>query len=118
MDDPGRTTRLLRRMADGDPSAADQLFGVLYDELHALAERLMAGERGEHTLQATALIHEAWLRLAGGATVPFADRGHFLRVAARAMRRVLVDHARTRGRAKRGGGRSPLPLDEALAHFE
>jgi len=118
MPDPGRTTRLLRRLTDGDAQAGDELFGLVYGELHRIAEKLMAGERPDHTLQATALIHEAWLRLAGGTQVPVKDRAHFLRLAARAMRHVLVDHARGRGREKRGGGRVPLPLDEAVAHFE
>ncbi|MDH3591031.1 MAG: ECF-type sigma factor [Planctomycetota bacterium] len=118
MSDPGHTTRLLRRLTDGDAKAADELFTLVYEELHSVAERLMAGERSDHTLQATALIHEAWMRLLGGAAVSATDRTHFLRLAARAMRHVLVDHARGRGRAKRGGGVKPLPLDEAVAHFE
>jgi RNA polymerase sigma factor (TIGR02999 family) len=118
MADPGRTTRLLRRMTEGDAGASDELFTLVYGELHDVAERLMAGERPDHTLQATALIHEAWLRLTGGSPVDVKDRAHFLRLAARAMRHVLVDHARGRGRDKRGGGAPVLPLDEALAHFE
>jgi RNA polymerase sigma factor (TIGR02999 family) len=118
MSDPGVTTRLLRRMIDGDASAATELLPLVYRELHVIAERLMAGERREHTLQPTALIHEAWLRLMGGADLSYEDRGHFLRVAARAMRRVLVDHARARKTAKRGEGRAPVPLPEALAGWE
>ena len=119
MSDPGgHTTRLLRRLTGGDAQAGDELFSLVYGELRDVAARLMAGERADHTLQATALIHEAWFRLSGGETVDVQDRSHFLRLAARAMRHVLVDHARGRGRAKRGGGVKPLPLEEAVAHFE
>jgi RNA polymerase sigma-70 factor, ECF subfamily len=112
--DPAATTKLLRRMAAGDGAAAEQLLPLVYQELHRLARRLMGGERTSHTLQATALLHEAWLRLAepGG---DYADRDHFLRVAARAMRHVLVDHARARAAQKRGSGQR-LDLDtQALA---
>ena len=101
-------------MAAGDLDAAEQLLPIVYQELHQLARRLMGNERASHTLQATALLHEAWLRLAepGG---DYADRGHFLRVAARAMRHVLVDHARARAAHKRGNGLR-VDLDaEALA---
>lgn len=111
--DPTVTTRLLRGMAEGDPDAADQLLPIVYQELHRLARRLMGRERASHTLQATALLHEAWLRLAEPGT-DYRDRGHFLRVAARAMRHVLVDHARARGAHKRGNGQR-VDLDaEAL----
>ena len=97
------TTRLLRAIAEGDASAADRLLPRVYDELRRLAGRLMDGERAGHTLQATALLHEAFLRLsAPGAS--FVDRGHFLGVAATAMRRVLIDPARARAAHKRGGG--------------
>ncbi len=101
-------------MAAGDLDAAEQLLPIVYQELHQLARRLMGNERASHTLQATALLHEAWLRLAepGG---DYVDRGHFLRVAARAMRHVLVDHARARAAHKRGNGLR-VDLDaEALA---
>jgi RNA polymerase sigma factor (TIGR02999 family) len=131
--DPAATTRLLRAMAAGDGAAADQLLPLVYQELHRLAQRLMGSERRDHTLQATALLHEAWLRLAepGG---DYADRNHFLRVAARAMRHVLVDHARARLAQKRGAGRradldadalatptdpaSLLAVDETLARLQ
>ena len=115
---PGATARLLRRMVDGDPAAAAELLPIVYRELHVVAERLMAGERRAHTLQPTALIHEAWLRLMGGADLEFEDRGHFLRIAAREMRRVLVDHARGRNAAKRGAGRGRAPLSAALAWWD
>ena len=112
--DQAVTKRLLRSMAAGDLDAAEQLLPIVYQELHQLARRLMGNERASHTLQATALLHEAWLRLAepGG---DYVDRGHFLRVAARAMRHVLVDHARARAAHKRGNGLR-VDLDaEALA---
>lgn len=127
------TTRLLRAVGAGDPEAADRLLPLVYDELRLLAGRLMHGERAGHTLQATALLHEAFLRLVEpGAS--FVDRGHFLGVAATAMRRVLIDHARARAAQKRGGGRrvdldaealcaaddptSLLAVDEALARLQ
>ena len=84
---------------------------MVYDELHGMAERFMADQRGGHTLQATALVNEAWMRMARGA-VP-EGRGHFLGLAATAMRSILVDHARRRGAVKRGGGERPLPLEAA-----
>lgn len=111
--DQAVTKRLLRSMAAGDLDAAEQLLPIVYQELHRLARRLMGRERAGHTLQATALLHEAWLRLAEPGT-DYADRGHFLRVAARAMRHVLVDHARARAAHKRGHGQR-IDLDaEAL----
>ncbi len=113
-----QTTQLLVRMAGGDARAATELLPILYDELHGLARRLMSDERRNHTLQPTALLHEAWLRLAGTASEGYVDRTHFLRVAARAMRQVLVDHARTKRAAKRGGGRVEARLDDALAYWE
>jgi RNA polymerase sigma factor (TIGR02999 family) len=112
------TTLLLKRMASGDSGAADELFPMLYGELHSLARGYMAGERRHHTLQPTALIHEAWLRLFGPDPQPYQNRGHFVGVAARAMRRVLIDHARKRGAEKRGGEAERLPLDVALDLFE
>jgi len=87
---------------------------LVYEELRRLAQIQMRGERSDHTLQTTALVHEAYLRLCG-ADVAWQGRVHFLAVAATVMRRVLVDHARSRDRAKRGGGADRVPLDEALA---
>lgn len=107
-------THLLASWRAGDERARDQLIPVLYDELHRLAERSLRGERPNHTLQATALVHEAYLRLVG-ADVPWEDRAHFLAVAARVMRRILVDYARSRGRHKRGGDFARVTLDESLA---
>jgi len=105
-------TRLLDRWRRGDEAAAGELMPVVYAELHRLAEGAMRGERGDHTLQATALVHEAYLRLAAGATPDWRDRRHFYAVAARTMRRVLVDHARRLGAARRGGGVAPVSLGE------
>ncbi|MCB9878253.1 MAG: sigma-70 family RNA polymerase sigma factor [Planctomycetes bacterium] len=115
--DPTATRRLLRAVSAGEAGAAEQLFPLVYDELRRLAGRLMGSERQDHTLQATALVNEAYLRLvAPGAD--YQDRGHFLRTAARAMRHVLVDHARARGAQKRAGGhRADIDAD-SLAAFD
>jgi RNA polymerase sigma factor (TIGR02999 family) len=110
----GDVTGLLTEWRRGDASALERLIPLIYDELHALARRQMSGERPDHTLQTTALLHEAYLRLCG-ADVTWEGRAHFLAVAAQTMRRVLVDHARARARAKRGGGEVPVTLDDALA---
>lgn len=107
-------TALLSSWRAGDEAARDRLIPLLYGELHRLAERSLRGERRDHTLQPTALVNEAYLRLVG-AEVPWEDRAHFLAVAARVMRRILVDHARARGREKRGAGRAQVTLDEAVA---
>jgi RNA polymerase sigma-70 factor (ECF subfamily) len=87
---------------------------LVYGELRRLAARSLEGERKDHTLQPTALVHEAFLRLAGGAVPRWQDRVHFFAVAAQVMRRLLVDHARARRTEKRGGGARPLPLEAAL----
>ena len=113
-------TLLLDAAAAGDRRAAQELLPLVYDQLHALARQRMADERAGHTLQATALVHEAYLRLVGPsapAAQPWSGRGHFYKAAAEAMRRILVEHARARGRDKRGGGRGRVPLD-ALASVE
>ena len=96
-----------------DSSArAEKLLPLVYDQLRAIAQRAMAGERPGHTLQATAVVHEAFLKLVGEREIPWAGKGHFYAAAAEAMRRVLLDHAKTRGRIKRGGGRMPLALTD------
>ena len=101
--------------ADGTKrDSIDQVLPAVYDELRALAERSLRHERGDHTLQATALVHEAYLRLAKRSDVPWEDRAHFSALAAQAIRRILVDHARHRRRAKRGGQRNKLPLDAVV----
>jgi RNA polymerase sigma-70 factor (ECF subfamily) len=106
-------TRLLRELSSGDKQAFDALMPVVYDQLRKLAARCLVSERQGHTLAATALVHEAYLRLVGS-DVAFEDRVHFYAVAARVMRRILVDHAKTNNRQKRGGGVDRMPLDEAL----
>ena len=109
----GEVSQLLIAWKSGDGSALQRLLPLVYDELHALASRHLRGERPDHTLQTTALIHEAYLRLVG-ADVAWEGRGHFLAVAAQTMRRILVDHARRMGRAKRGAQR-PITLEEGFA---
>jgi RNA polymerase sigma factor (TIGR02999 family) len=111
-------TRLLARMGGGDSSARDELLRVLYRELHELAERSMRHERPDHTLQPTALVHEAWMRLTDSTATPtWESRAHFLGVAARAMRNVLVDHARRRAADKRGANVARIELDDTLASY-
>jgi RNA polymerase sigma factor (TIGR02999 family) len=105
-------TRLLDAAAAGDRTAAAELLPLVYDELRKLAAARMAAESPAHTLDATALVHEAYLRLTGGRS--FQSRGHFVAAAAEAMRRILVDHARRRNALKRGGGRRAGPADEAV----
>jgi RNA polymerase sigma factor (TIGR02999 family) len=106
-------TGLLLAWRQGDPAALPRLMPLIYGELRRLAARFMAAERSDHTLEPTALVHEAYLRLAGGSTPSWQDRAHFFAVAAQLMRRLLVDHARARRRAKRGSGARVLPLDAA-----
>lgn len=112
---PERTevSQLLLAWRGGDDQALARLIPLVYAELHALARRHLRDERPDHTLQTTALIHEAYLRLCG-ADVAWEGRVHFLAVAAQTMRRILVDHARGRARAKRGGGDAPTTLDDGL----
>ena len=105
---------LLNATRRGDAAAYDRLLPLLYAELRAIAGKHMRGERPDHTLQPTALVHEAFLRLVGGSPAHFEDRTHFLRAASQAMRRVLVDHARARSAAKRSGDLR-VTLDEAIA---
>jgi RNA polymerase sigma factor (TIGR02999 family) len=111
-------TRVLTAIGQGDPSAAGQLLPLVYEELRQLAARKLAQEKPGQTLQATALVHEAYLRLVGGETPPRWDsRGHFFAAAAQAMRRILVENARRKGRDKHGGGRRRAhpDLDALLA---
>jgi RNA polymerase sigma factor (TIGR02999 family) len=104
-------TRLLNAIDQGDPQAAGQLLPLVYDELRRLAAALMTREEPGQTLDATALVHEAYLRLVGDHA--FADQRHFFRVAAEAMRRILIDHARQKRRLRHGGGRCQVSLSEA-----
>lgn len=106
-------TVLLHRAAAGDRESEEQLLRAVYDQLHQLARRQMRNERGAHTLQATALVNEAYVRLLRGASVPWQDRNHFLSVASTVMRRVLVDHARKRAASKRGSGEANVAMDVA-----
>ncbi len=98
-----RVAYLLRQVSSGDQAAAGDLLPLVYDQLRALAQQRMMQERPGHTLQATALVHEAFLKLVGPREIPWAGQAHFYAAAAEAMRRILVDHARTRQREKRGG---------------
>ncbi len=107
-------TDLLHRLHDGDGEALEMLMPLLYDELHALARRQLRAERADHTLNPTALVNEAYLRLVQQCTLRAEDRAHFLAIAATTMRRLLVDYARARTRLKRGGGAQPVPLDDVL----
>ena len=104
-------TRILSAAQAGQDGAADELAVLLYDELRVLARRELAAERSNHTLQPTALVHEAYLRLVGSSVPSFENRAQFFAAAATAIRRVLVDHARRRTRVKRGGGEVPLSLE-------
>jgi RNA polymerase sigma-70 factor, ECF subfamily len=106
-------TRLLQAWSEGDDTALGQLLPLVEAELRRLARACMGRERIGHTLQPTALVNEAFLRLAGARQVRWQDRAHFMGIAARLMRRVLVDHARSRGYQKRGGGAQRVPLDDA-----
>jgi RNA polymerase sigma-70 factor, ECF subfamily len=103
-------TGLLLAWGRGDQSAADRLVVAVYDELRRQAERAMRREGGEHTLQATALVHESYLRLVDQRRVEWRNRAHFFAIASTVMRRILVDHARARLSAKRGGGVAPITL--------
>jgi RNA polymerase sigma factor (TIGR02999 family) len=111
--DPGAITEVLGRLAGDRPGAREELFRLVYADLRSMAEGYMLGERRGHTLQPTALVHEAYLRLMGGAEISWQDRREFFRAAARSMRQILVDHARARLTAKRGGGSTPVSLVEA-----
>ena len=133
--DDASVTVLMIDASSGKPQAAARLLPLVYEQLKGLARQRMANERSDHTLQPTALVHEAYMRLVGNADVPWEGRAHFFSAAAQAMRRILVDHARSHGNLKRGGGRKRLPasvldltadaqsseilaLDEALSRLE
>ena len=110
-------TQILSQIEEGAPSAADQLLPLVYDELRKFADAKMAAERGDHTLQGTALVHEAYLRLIGGTehAVKWNGRGHFFAAAAEAMRRILVENARRKQRVKHGGLHKRVELAEPPA---
>ena len=107
-------TQLLKAWSAGDEAALDKMVPLVYRELHRAARRYMAGERSEHTLQTTALINEAYLRLVDFQHISWRNRAQFFGICAQLMRRILVDFARARGSQKRGGDGSHLPLDETL----
>src|SRR5215510_2584833 len=107
-------TRMLQSWSDGDQRALEELTPFVYRELHRLAGRYMAGEKQAHTLQTTALVNEAYVRLIDWKNVQWQNRAHFFGVSAQLMRRILVDYARSHQYAKRGGGNRPVELDEAL----
>ena len=109
--DSHRVTALLREWTGGSSAAMDELLPYVYDELRRRAARYLRHERINHTLQPTALVHEAYLKLVDQESVEWKDRGHFFAVAAQAMRRILVDHAKHKNRAKRGGPGADLQLD-------
>ena len=110
--DPGEITRLLASIGDGDRLALNRLFPIVYAELRALAHRQLAHMRPGDTLQTTALVHEAYLKLLGTARPRWRDRQHFFAVACRAMRQISVDYARSQAAQKRGGDKPALSLDE------
>jgi RNA polymerase sigma factor (TIGR02999 family) len=112
-DEPGEITTLLQR-AEGDSNAADLLWRRVYPELRRRAGRLVRGERDDHTLSATAVVNEAYVRLASRAAHEWEDRSHFYNVASAVMRHVLIDHARGHRAEKRGGGARKQPLDESV----
>lgn len=108
-------TQMLRRWREGDPEARERVLPIVYEELRRLARARLRGERADHTLGTTGLVHEAYLRLVDVDRVEWHDRAHFLAMASRTMRRVLIDYANQRNAAKRGGVRHQVPLDEELA---
>ena len=114
MNQSEQITILLREWSDGKREALDELLPLVYDELHRQAKRYLRRERQDHTLQTTALIHEAYLKLIEQRDVEWESRTHFFAIAAQLMRRILVDHARTKHREKRGGDDVKLPLEEAM----
>ena len=107
-------TELLRQWRGGDESAFSELTNYVYRDLRRRASAYLRGERANHTLHTTGLVHEAVIKLIGKDDIDWADRNHFFAVAAQVMRRILVDHARSRSREKRGGKAEDIPLDEAL----
>ncbi len=112
---PGEITQLLVKAKNGDHQAESVLVPLVYDELRRLARRYMRQERSDHTLQATALVHEAYLKLIEQREITWQNRAHFFGVAAQLMRRILVDHARAKLAQKRGGSQQEISLDVAIA---
>lgn len=106
---------MLRAMSEGEASAPERLLPIVYDELRRLAHGYMKNERSDHTLQATALVHEAYIQLVDWKNVSWQNRAHFFAAAAQMMRKILVDHARERNALKRGGGARTIALDDAVS---
>ena len=117
-DETGDLTLLLNRMQNGDRAAGEEAASRIYGELHRIASREMSRERPGHTLQTTALVNEAYLRLAAGGSLEIQSRGHFWAVASQQMRHILVDYARSAGAQRRGGGALQIDLDEVQAGTE
>jgi RNA polymerase sigma-70 factor (ECF subfamily) len=115
---PEEVSRLLAECSYGNQAAFNKLLPLVYDELHRLASAYMSRERRDHTLQTTALVNEAYLRLVDQNRARWQDRVHFLAIASKVMRQILIDHARTHGRAKRGGGEQRISLDEVAVVSE
>lgn len=115
---PGEVTHLLQRWSDGDAAALEALWPLVYDDVRRLARRQMAGERGDHTLQGTALVNEAFIKLAGKRVFQWQSREQFLSLASQIMRCVLVDYARQRGAQRRGDGAKKLSLHDTQAAIE
>ena len=111
-------TQLILQASAGDQKAVDALFEKVYDELRGLAKNYLQDERPDHTLQATALVHEAYLRLVGSEQIEWQNRAQFFSIAAQVMRHILVDHARRHSADKRGSGERKLSLDEAISFAE
>jgi RNA polymerase sigma factor (TIGR02999 family) len=118
VDPQGEITRLLAEVRAGDAAALDRLFALVYEELRAEAHRRLAFRRRGETVSTTALVHETYLKLVGAGRKAWRDRVHFFAVAARAMRQILIDDARRRSAAKRGGGEAPQVLDEERVGME
>jgi RNA polymerase sigma factor (TIGR02999 family) len=114
----GEVPRILRAIEDGDPKAAEELLPLVYNELRKLAAHKMAAESPGQTLQPTALVHEAWLRLAGDEGARFANRAHFIASAAEAMRRILIERARSKKRLRRGGDRQRVDLESVTVAMD
>jgi RNA polymerase sigma-70 factor, ECF subfamily len=110
--EPSNVTLLLNRMRNGDSEAGDEAASLVYDELHRIAAREMRRENEGHTLQTTALVHEAYMRLAGSGSLEIQNRGHFFAVASQQMRRILVDYARSTNAQRRGGGATKVDLEQ------